>query len=69
MRNLYIASRRFVVNANLQSCVAEMSNFDTDELGRIVANAVSNFLNRPNQNSENFASARPTATQTRNPQG
>ena len=48
-----LASRRFVVNANLSTCVAEMSNFDTDELGRILANAVSNFLNRPGQNSEN----------------
>ena len=78
MRNLYaqtdditrdLASRRFVVNANLSSCVAEMSNFDTDELGRIVANAVSNFLNSPGQNSENFVSEKPTATRTRKPSG
>ena len=58
-----LASRRFVVDANFSSCVAEMSNFDTDELGRIVANAVSNFLNRSGQNSKNSTSARPTATQ------
>ena len=42
-----------------------MSNFDADELERIVAIAVSNFLNRLGQNSENSASARLTATQMR----
>ena len=61
-----LASRRFVVNANLSSCVAEMSNFDADELGRIIANAVSKFLNRPGQNSENSTSA---ATQTQTSEG
>ena len=43
-----------------------MNNANTEELGRIVANAVSNFLSRPDQNNDN--SARLTATQTRTTQ-
>ena len=57
-----LASRPFVVNANLSSSVSEIGNFDTDELEKIVANAVSNFLNRPGQNSENSASANPSGS-------
>ena len=58
-----------MVNANLSSCVAEMSSFDTDDVRNDCRNAVSNFLNSPGQNSENSVSARPTATQTRTLQG
>ena len=39
-----------------------MNNVNTEELGRIVANAVSNFLSLPDQNNDN--STRFTATQT-----
>ena len=40
-----------------------MNNVNTEEFGRIVANAVSNFLSLPDQNNDN--STRLTATQTR----
>ena len=32
-----------------------MNNANTEELGRIVVNGVSNFLSRPDQNNDNSA--------------
>lgn len=40
-----------LVSVNV-SLFVQMSNLNTEELGRIVANAVSNFLSRSGQNND-----------------
>lgn len=54
-----------LVSVNV-SLFVQMSNLNTEELGRIVANAVSNFLSHSGQNND--ITARPTVTQTAQPQ-